>query len=705
MHSSNDTATTNATGATPAASLTRAVELLANRCGVRLEPRQAWEAAADGIASGRGDPLRVFGLAARRAGVLVSRPREPSNAGQLRELGSPAVTWIPSGDEEGRWLIVLDQRRRTLELAVLDDDGERRHKVSVGQLGAWLEREFGAGASRLRWLRAEPLLPLASIESRTIVGDGSGRATAVRRLLAIAKLERGDIGVVLVYALAVGSMTLAVPVAVQALVNTVAFGSVLQPIVVLSLLLALALGFVAILRVLQAVVVESIQQRLFVRAAADFARRLPRLSAAAHKNYHGPELANRLFDAVALQKTGATLLMEGLALLLQMAVGLALLAFYHPTLLAFALVLVVAVTIVILVPFRRAVATSLIESDRKYAVAAWIEDLAGNPLRFADARSRAFADARAEVLIREWLHARQQHFTRVLRQLASGVGLQVIASTALLGLGGWLVVQRQLTLGQLIAAEIVVAAIGDGLGKLGKHLESFYDAATAAAKLGKVVDMPLEHGGGELLADTGPLSVSIRRRSDDAMLLSLAPGEKLGLLGRTPANSALFNALFGLTDDPGLDVRVDGCSIRGLDLEALRGEVALVRGIELVAGSIRDNLDPRPIPSDGAAVRAVLDLVGLGDRVSALPEGLATPMLPSGAPLEMAEARCLMLGQAMLREPRLLLIDGGLDGLGLASDTHDRLVDSLFATDAPWTLIVISDDPELLRHCTTRASS
>jgi putative ABC transport system ATP-binding protein len=292
----------------------------------------------------------------------------------------------------------------------------------------------------------------------------------------------------------------------------------------------------------------------------------------------------------------------------------------------------------------------------------------------------------------------------VLRQLASGVGLQVIASTALLGLGGWLVVQRQLTLGQLIAAEIVVAAIGDGLGKLGKHLEGFYDSATAAAKLGKVVDMPLEHGGGELLADTGPLSVSIRQRSDDATLLSLDPGEKLGLLGRTPANSALCDALFGLTDDPALDVRVDGCSIRGLDLEALRGEVALVRGIELVAGSIRDNLDPRPIPSDGAAVRAVLDLVGLGDRVSALPEGLATPMLPSGAPLEMAEARCLMLGQALLRQPRLLLIDGGLDGLGLAQDTHDRLVDYLFATDAPWTLIVISDDPELLRHC-TRASS
>ena len=704
MDRASEPVTTSAAGAWPAAPLTRAVELLAERCGVRLEPRQAWEAAADGIASGRGDPHRIFGLAARRAGLVVSRPREPASASQLRELGTPALTWVP-GPDGGRWLIVLARRGRKLELVTLDEDGERRYQVPASGLSDWLERECG-GAGRLRWLRAEPLLPLASIEARTILSrDPSRRVSPVRRLVAVARLEREDLGVVLVYAVAVGAMTLAVPVAVQALVNTVAFGSVLQPLLVLSLLLALALGFVAVLRVLQAVVIEALQQRLFVRTAADFARRLPRLSAAARKRVHGPELANRLFDVVTLQKAGASLLIDGLALVLQMAVGLTLLAFYHPILLAFDLALLVAVAVVVLVPGRRAVATSLIESDSKYAVAAWIEDLAGSPLRFADARARAFADARAEVLIREWLHARRNHFSRVLRQLASGVGLQVIASTALLGLGGWLVLQRQLTLGQLVAAELVVTASGAGLGKLGKHLESFYDSTAAAAKLGKVVDMPLEHGGGELLLDTGPLSVGVRRRSDDATLLSLAAGEKLGLVGRTPANSALCDALYGLDEAPELDVRVDGCAIQGLDLEALRGEVALVRGVELVAGSVRDNLDPRPVPSEGGAIREVLELVGLDDRIADLPDGLSTALLPTGSPLKLGEAKRLMLAQALLRRPRLLLIDGGLDGLGLAPACRARLLDHLFAPDAPWTLIAITEDPELLRRCTRPGAS
>ena len=132
--------------------------------------------------------------------------------------------------------------------------------------------------------------------------------------------------------------------------------------------------------------------------------------------------------------------------------------------------------------------------------------------------------------------------------------------------------------------------------------------------------------------------------------------------------------------------------------KAYRAEVALVRGIELVTGSIRDNLDPRPIPSDGAALREVLELVGLHDRVTELPEGMLTPILPSGAPLGEAEARRLMLATALLRRPRLLLLDGGLDGLGLAPEVRARLLDHLFSASAPWTSIVITENPELVRR-------
>jgi len=701
MATTTEAASPDESGAWPAAPLTRVLELLAESCGVKLEPRCAWEAAAEGVAAGHGDVQRSLGLATRRAGlklgrVMLSWPGEPN---QLFELGSPTLTWLP-GPRGGRWLVVLGRYRRLIEIALVDEAGERRRRLTSKQLGAWLEREFAGAPAGPQWLRAEPLLPLAAIGSQESKPLGP-----IRRLVGFARLERQDIGIIFVYAVAIGGMSLAVPVAVQALVNTVAFGSVLQPLVIISVLLAIVLGFMAVLRVLEVVVVEALQRRIFVRTASDFARRFPRLSANARQQYHPPELANRVFDVATLQKTGASLLIEGLTLVLQMAVGMALLAFYHPLLLVFDLALLIGIALVVFVAGRGAIETSLRESDAKYAMSAWIEDLAASPLRFADADARAFADARAEVLVREWLQSRGDHFKRVVRQLTGGIALQVLASTVLLGLGGYLVVQRQLTLGQLVAAELVVTSIGYGLGSLGKHLDTFYDAVTAAAKIGKIVDLPLELGGGELLLDPGPMAVSVRKRgaADGAgKLFDLQPGESLGLIGQTPLHSDLCDLLFGFGGPTDLDVRFDGCSLRALDLEALRSDMALVRGIELITSSLLDNLDPRAIQSDGKSLRAILELVDLRERVANLPDEMRTRLLPNGWPLRQSEAQRLMLAQALVRRPRLLLIDGGLDGLGLETEARERLLDHLFATSAPWTLIVITEESDVLRRCSQR---
>lgn len=689
--------------------LTRALELLSGSVGCELEPRAAWEAAAEGIADGRGDMLRSIGLAARRVGLrLGACPRVVGEPLRAAEIDGPALAWLP-GPTGGSWLLLLGPAGRRRELIIIDESGERRRRFTAAALDMWLDERAEEAGATIEWSLVEALLPLASIASPT---SGTGKHSAPRRLVEFARLERSELAVVAVYAVAIGALSLAVPVAAQALVNSVAIGAVLQPVVVLSLLLASVLSFVAVLRVLEYIVVESLQRRLFVRTAVDFARRLMRLSGAARREHHGPELANRFFDVVSLQKATAKLLLDTLTLMLQMGVGMALLAFYHPLLLAFDLVLMVALALVVFVFGRGAVSTALLESERKYAVAAWLEDLAASPLRFGDASARGFADARTQLLGREWLSARSQHFRRVLRQLCGGVGLQVVVGTALLGIGGMLVIQRQLTLGQLVAAELVVMAIGDSLGKLGRQLETWYDATASAAKLGKIIDLPLERSGGELLVGSGPLAVELRgldASGSPAVELELRPGTKLGLRGVSPAHAALFDGLLALApdDDEGLDLRLDGRPIDALELESLRSEVALVREVELVGASLLDNLDPLFAPRTAAEVgrdlctrlREVLEQVGLATRLDTLPDGARTRLQPDGAPLRRSEARRLMLARALLRRPRLLLIDGGLDGLGLDDATHAALLDLLFAADAPWTMIVASEDPRVLARC------
>ncbi len=713
----------------PAASaLTRALELAASAAGVVVDPRSAWEAAAAGMLEGRGDWELIFVHASRRAGLraVSFEMLRTADVEALAELGAPAVLWLAGGGR-GRWVVLTEARGNQLELALVDELGERRRRMSVRQLVLWLCEQADPDAP-LRWLQVEARQPFVKLESTALLASlrptepsVAGRVSALRRLIAFARFEQQDLGVIVLYALAIGGATLAVPVAVQALVNTIALGAALQPLVVVTLLLLIGLGFVAVLQVLQAVVVEMIQRRLFVRVAADLARRLPRLAHEARERYHPPELVNRFFDVLTLQKAGAALLLDGLALALQTLVGMLLLGFYHPVLLAFDIALVIGLALLVLVIGRGAVASSENESTRKYALVSWLEDVAANPLRFSSPRARAFADARAEVLARGWLQARSTHFGKLMRQLVGGVGLQVLMTTALLGIGGWLVIQRQLTLGQLVAAELVMSAIGYGVGRLGKHLENLYDAATSAAKLGKLFDLPLERLGGELLTGSGPISLELRRAGEPVLVLE--PGERLGLTGCSPLHGQLLDHLYGLDDrlgsglrgptglaaehdielrGDGIELRLDGIELRALDREALREQVSLVRGCELLTGSVLDNLDGRPIPVDGQELRRVLELVGLRERIAALPEGLHTQLLPSGAPLREAEARRLVLARALLDPPRLLAIDGGLDALGLSPAQRAALLDWMFDPARPWTLIVVSDEPGLLARCDRR---
>lgn len=529
---------------------------------------------------------------------------------------------------------------------------------------------------------------------------------ALGRLRATLRLERQDIWVVIVYAVATGALTLATPIAVQALVNTVAFGALIQPLVVLALLLMAGLAAAALLKLLAANVAEVLQQRLFVRAVADLARRLPRVELAVHDVAHGPERVNRFFAVIAAQKAGASLLTEGIAVALQAAVGMVLLAFYHPALLALDLVLIAGLVAMVALPIRAAVRTSLEESHAKYAAAAWLEELARAPTAFKSRTGARVAADRAEGLARHYLAARRAHWSRVLIQLGGGLGLQVLAGVALLGVGGFLVIERELTLGQLVAAELVVAAVSESFAKLGKHLEALYDLVAALHKLGVLVDLPLERDGDLVPDGAGPARVVLRGVRCDgpgprlsATDLTIAAGERIHVYGRGTDPAALLELCAGLRRPTVGSVELDGVDLRLCDLAAVREQAQLVRPDAVVDGTVLENLS---LGRDGTALtelQAALAIVGLADPVAALPDGLRTPLLPGGAPLTRAEARRLALARALAARPRLLLLDGALDGLDLDPPTRAALLDHVFGAGAPWTLLVVSDDPAVRARC------
>ncbi|MBK9166617.1 MAG: ATP-binding cassette domain-containing protein [Bryobacterales bacterium] len=534
-------------------------------------------------------------------------------------------------------------------------------------------------------------------------------ATPWQRLRGLLRAEQSDLFVVIVYSVVIGLLSLVVPVAVQWLVNTIAFGTLVQPLIVLTIFVFIALGFASVLTAMRSWVVELMQQRLFVRVASDVAYRLPRVKVEAFDKVHGPELVNRFFDVVTVQKSASALLVEGLSILLQALIGMLLLAVYHPLLLVFDFILLVIIVVILFPLGRGAERTAIQESRAKYALVAWFEEIARYPVTFKSGAGHGYGAERSDVLVRSYLAARRNHFRIVLRQIIGFLGLQAIASAALLGIGGWLVMERQLTLGQLVAAELVVTMVVGGLSKFAKKLETFYDMLAALDKLGHLIDLPLEQSGGERLpASPFPARLTLDKVKFgypgkgpvlNGVSLEVAPGERVGLIGTLGSGkSSLVDLLYGLRSPQSGSIQIDGHDFRDLSVEDLRSHIVVVRSNEVFEGTVAENLRIGREHLSAADLWRALRAVGLEEDVQALPHGLSAELATGGQPLSRGQSGRLMVARALAGHPRLLILDESLDRI---DDDHDRetLFSALFSSGAPWTLLVVSSSPEILSRC------
>jgi ABC-type bacteriocin/lantibiotic exporter with double-glycine peptidase domain len=626
--------------------------------------------------------------------------------------GTPGA-FVSVRSKEGsapEWFALAD--RTPTRVRLVEKDGESRW-MRFDALREWLG---DASLEDLRsWCLVESRFP-SSIGVRSQPSHagapphGSDGPAPFQRLVALLRPEHSDLWAILLFAALIGGLTLATPIAVQQLVNTIAFGGLVQPVVLLALLLLAVLTFSAVLSVVQAYVAELIQRRIFVRVVIDVAERLPRVVAQAFDQHHGPELVNRVFDVVTVQKVGSMLLLEGTAVLLQTIVGLIVLSFYHPLMLGFSGLLIVGIAVVVLVMGRGAVDTAIAESKAKYDVVGWLEELANHSSTFRDADQRAFTRRRADALASAYVGARSHHYRIVLRQLSGALGLQVLASSALLALGGMLVVQGQLTLGQLVASELIITVIVAAVAKFGKQLESYYDLLAAMDKLSVLTDLPLEReNGSELERTQGPATiemvgvqfgfgpVSVFRDFD----LHWEAGERVAIEGAMgTGKSSLLDLLLALRTPSSGSITIDGCDYRDLRLDSLRKSVALVRDPEIFSGTIRENIRVGRKQYANDDVLRVLDSVGLLEEIRALEKGLDTRLSPDGRPLSQVQVTRLMLARALLAQPRLLLIDRALEDLD--PPARQRICDMLFDPRAPWTLAVVSEREDVLERCTQR---
>ncbi len=705
---------TNASQHTPdrqAAELSRALlalELLCAHAEVpfdRVAARRAWlDAHWDEGNLGDAHHLeRQIIAAANRLGLQIDRVELSATQAKNLLSGQLPVLVIQANAEQSlaRWHWVTRAAGRKLEVLELGEPSPahwlRRDK--------WLADQGVTAATGALTL----LAPVKALAYQQAASDEGRKLKPASRLWRLLWPESRDIFVILIFSIVVGVLALATPISVEALVNTVAFGRLLTPLVVLSLVLFVFLALAAAIRALQAYAAELIQRRLFVRVVADLAHRLPNAKVAAFDHHAGPELLNRFFDVVTLQKVTATLLLDGATIVISTVVGMVVLGFYHPALLGFDVFLLLGVLLTVFVLGRGAVRTSIEESKVKYDVAAWLEELARNPITFKLQAGVDHAIEHADRLATEYVVARRSHFGIIMRQLIFALTIQSVAGTVLLGLGGWLVIQGQLTLGQLVAAELIVAVIVGSFAKAIKHLESFYDLLAAVDKLGHLFDIPLERNTGEGLGTShAPLNVNVRQASYEyhhghvnlqATSFQAQPGQRVALLGPPGSGkSTLLDILFALREATHGFIELDGIDIRSLRPAAVREAVTLARGVEIFAGTLVENIHLHRAGIGSRECRQALVAVGLWSEVQRLPDGLMTELQFSGAPLSRTQQVRLMLARALVSQPRLLLIDGLLDDL--PDNLLDEVLPAVFLGDSPaWTLIVATGRAEVIAAC------
>lgn len=517
--------------------------------------------------------------------------------------------------------------------------------------------------------------------------------------------ERRDIITVAAYSIFTSLLSLSVPISSQAIVNAVALGVVNRQLIVLCIVVLIAMTILGVIAVMERYIVDMIQRRLFVRTSFDITYRLPLIKNEAVRKMYTPELVNRFFDVMTVQKSLGKFLLEGISASLVLITGLLLLAVYHPFFLLYDILFLAFLPFLTLVLGRGAIPTAIKVSKKKYEAAAWMEDVARNQLAFKLTGARDFTFDRIDSISSGYVEARRKHFAVLARQIIGSMLFKAAATVGVLGLGGILVIDQQISLGQLVAAEIVIILILGALEKLLTQFDLYYDLMAALDKLSIIADQPLEEVGGTAVPSlVGGGTVSLRHlrlKIDDSEILrdvtlNIPSSHHVSIVGESGAGkSTLLQVVAGLSSEHEGTVLVNGIDVKDADLTSLRSRIGMVfPENQIIPGTIEQNiLLGRVYPRE--QLEWAIRMTRLDDDIDVLPDGLRTQLSGTGDTIAYGLRRRILFARMIVHRPDLLLIDEAFDGIEDAVKLD--MLDALFSWPH-WTIINVSHDPEVVRR-------
>ncbi|WP_207532409.1 peptidase domain-containing ABC transporter [Desertivirga arenae] len=530
------------------------------------------------------------------------------------------------------------------------------------------------------------------------------------KLLQLISLERKEVSRIYLFATLGGLIQLSLPLGIQAIIGLLFGGIITASLVVLISFVVGGVLLAGVFQIFQMRVTESIQQRIFARLTFAYANRIPKIDLLSVDSYYLPELVNRFFDTASLQKGLSKLLLDFPAATIQIVFGLTLLSFYHPIFIAFGLILILIVYLLFYFSSGRGFKTSLQESDYKYEVAHWLEEISRTIKTFKFSHSELHL-RRTDKLTAGYLDARTAHFKILLMQYKVLIAFKVLITASMLIMGAFLLTQQQINLGQFVAAEIIIIVILNSVEKLIVSLETVYDILTSIEKLDKVLQKPheqereLEQGLDSILGK--PLNVAVRNLRFaypgsnpifDNLSFDIAPGEKVRVAGKQGVGkTTLLRILAGLYPEFTGSIIVNGIPLKNIPVEHWRKRVAVFFAQEeLFGGTLIDNLTIGNADISLPQIVEVCELVGLREFVESHKDGYQVQLDPMGQRLSNSIVSKILMARCFLNRPSLLILENGWQSI--EPEYRTKIINKLI-DDKSFSLLVVTENEELCSKC------
>lgn len=530
-------------------------------------------------------------------------------------------------------------------------------------------------------------------------------ATAIRRFFSVIRIEKKEVSAIYFYAILSGLIQLSLPLGIQAIINfsQVAAGRTKLP-VSMWLLIFLVVGGVlvaGIVQVNQMKVVERIQQRIFTRYAFEFTYKIPRFDIKKVDKYHLPELVNRFFDTVSLQKGLSNLLLDIPLAVIQIIFGLILLSLYSPLFVLLGILLIVILYLVLQLTAKKGLDASLRESDFKYSAAAWIEELARTFKTFKVSGKQNLHLQKTDKLVVGYLESRTDHFDVLKFQYWSLILFKLLVTATMLIVGAVLLIEQQLNVGQFIAAEIVILTVLSAVEKMIISLDKAYDVLTSLEKLSKVTDQELEEKSAtDYIKNINGTQLTLNQLSfgydsNDILKglnIEIKSGQKICIQGEAASGkSVLLELLAGGFPDAKGTLLVDNIPIGNYNIDSYRKQIGVFyHEQDIFKGTLYENITMGDSSITPTYLLELARVVGLENYIASLPKGFDTELKPTGKGMSSIIAKKILLVRAFAASPSLLLLDEPFEIAG--GENCEKIADYLLNLKNVTVVVVTGDN-------------